>query len=255
MKHILTCLLILLPLSAHADFDRNRKLETERFIIALNACAEDKEVECAAQFFEACGERQNWTTVGMQICSAAQHAHWQSEMELVWRQIERRSGGKFRDHMLDAQKTWNAWRDARCHAYRFFEGTMFRPVATDCWAETTFDRLQDLRTILDAGPLASEPILMDLDCDSVADEVMSLPVEDNQISIIYYPGTRDERMLAVQIPVADNRQDALCSRWLDLEKVVTDGKKCPILRIDDGFCDAMFVSRDTATNQWLIDRN
>jgi uncharacterized protein YecT (DUF1311 family) len=84
------------------------------------------------------------TTVDMVTCAGHEYDAWTRQMEQA---LERLRAGEPAARIASietAQAAWTPWRDARCAIYTTFEGSLFRPLAVRCLADTTADRVVDL---------------------------------------------------------------------------------------------------------------
>lgn len=123
--------------------------EIEKLAAALDACEPGQEAACEQGWFERCAEASGWTTQAMVVCSGHAVDYWDRALNRVYGEVMDRAPSELRGAVRDAQRAWITWRDARCGAYRFFEGTLWRPVAVGCVSETTRRRVGDLEEIRD----------------------------------------------------------------------------------------------------------
>lgn len=119
---------------------------------ALTACASDADAQtaCAARFFEHCAARRGDTTVAMVACQSALAAYWDEELNRVYQTLIKRREGAFTDAVRQTQRAWIGWRDQRCQPWANLDGSMYRIMAADCYAETVHERVKDLQDLLDA---------------------------------------------------------------------------------------------------------
>lgn len=254
MRCLIPFLALILPLPAFADFEADRATESRVFADLMRACAIENEQACALTFFDECSERHGWTTVAMVLCSAARNVHWTGEADALLQDILPRTSGAFRDHVEAMAAAREAWRDHECRTYGFFEGTMWGPVASDCAAEASYRWFALLRDIRDSAPLAEVHDGIDLDCDGRADRVLAQQPDRAQIRIDILPGGVGPAEEIISLPVDSSSQLGLCDRFVELETVaVPDG--CPKLRISDGMCDSVYLQRDRAAGNWIVERN
>ncbi|MFW5681093.1 MAG: lysozyme inhibitor LprI family protein [Pseudomonadota bacterium] len=99
---------------------------------------------CFGQVTQSCLVNTELTTVDMVTCAGHEYDAW---TQLMDRALERLRAGEpaARIASIDAaQAAWTPWRDSRCAIYTTFEGSLFRPLAVRCLADTTADRVVDL---------------------------------------------------------------------------------------------------------------
>ena len=264
------------PDQVRADQSYENRVKQEMDILAqvIQACVPEGRKACAYGFIEACSARGKWTTVAMVLCNGVAHDHWDREMNRVYRDLMKRARGELRTSIRDAQRSWIAYRDDRCGIYRHFEGSMWRPVAVSCRAETTFARLRDLDGIRDSGPIAAasasddpaitwrtaQSLALDMNCDGVVDKVVfgvdSRPnIRRGAVGWIDGREADAPTRLVVSVPIDDETQFALCHDSVTLEKSAKNAGACPVLRVDDGRCDTLYLWRDTTADKWVLDRN
>ncbi len=272
---MLFCLILLVAagtkVQAEELFADGVATEAKRLGAIMATCKKAEARKCADQFAEACSERRKWTTVAMMLCHGAVTRYWDGQLNKVYKQVLARAGGKFKKAVRDAQRKWVAYRDARCGTYQYFEGTMWRPVMAGCFADMTRERAGDLEDIRDVGPLKPAPstkppnviwntdttIFMDINCDGIKDQAifgLSGKDETQKAAIGWVDGKTIGLgpQFIFAVPVGGITQYALCGTDVDLQ--VLPGA-CPVLRVDDGRCDALFVYRDRKHADWVLERN
>ncbi len=99
---------------------------------------------CFGQVTQHCLVATDLTTRDMVTCTGEEYAAWTALMDAA---LERLRDGEpeARVEVVDrAQAAWAPWRDARCAIYTTYDGSLFRPLAVRCLADTTADRVVDL---------------------------------------------------------------------------------------------------------------
>jgi len=123
------------------------QVQTE--ISRCTAGGESQEV-CAKQVAERCSEQGNYTTVAVVDCESAMARYWDRELNRVYSLLMDRIDGPLKDSVRQAQRTWIKWRDQRCNAWGYMDGTMYRMVGAGCFTETVRQRVADLNELLEA---------------------------------------------------------------------------------------------------------
>ncbi|MEQ9327586.1 MAG: hypothetical protein RJQ21_09845 [Rhodospirillales bacterium] len=254
MRCLTLFLALILPLPALADFEADRATEAARFAEEMQHCGAEDEEACSASFYNACGDRHDWTTVAMMLCAAAQNDYWTRKADEYWRDILPRASGDFRRHLEELASARESWRALECSTYGYFDGTMWRPVASSCAADSSRRWLVLLRETWEAGPLAAIPDEIDLDCDGTPDKVFARPPEKGQIRIDFMPGGTAPVETIITLDIDSTKQIALCGEFVELETVTPPGA-CQKLRISDGMCDSVYLQRDKNAGQWIVQRN
>jgi hypothetical protein len=254
MRYLVLILTLTFTSPALADFEADRATEAAAFTRVMRDCPIEEEADCARKFFDACSERHGWTTVAMVLCAAARHDHWSRAADTLWQDILPRTSGALREHLEALAAARETWRDRECATYGFFEGTMWRTVASDCAADASYRWFVLLRDISDAAPLAVVHDGIDLDCDGRADRVLAQQPDYSSIRIDIVPGGSGPTVPVITLPVDTDSQIALCGRFVELETLPGPGA-CPVLRISDGMCDAIYLHRDLAEGNWVVGRN
>jgi len=266
--------LLSVPVSAEESYQDGVKVETQRLGKIMEACKPAAKKTCADKFVETCSERRRWTTVAMMLCHEAAYRHWDSELNRVYKQVMGRAEGVFKKAVRDAQRKWLAYKDARCGVYGHFEGTMWRPVAVACAADMTLRRVGDLAEIRDVGPLkpaapAAPPniiwdtdttVFLDFNCDGAKDQAIfglsgKSKTQEGAVGWIDGKTTGLGPQFIFAVPVGGLTQYALCGTDVRLEVVTGEKGACPVLRVDDGKCDALFVHHDAKRGAWVLNRN
>jgi uncharacterized protein YecT (DUF1311 family) len=120
-------------------------------VVVLEGCAVDarrdraKEFACIGLHAVRCLARPgNDTTMAMARCWQDEAAAWDILLNRWWRE---RPQGPRGEALRDVQRSWIAWRDARCGYFDTFRqgGTMARIEAAQCMAEETALRAMELR--------------------------------------------------------------------------------------------------------------
>lgn len=99
------------------------------------------------------GAPENCTgsTLEMVDCLMAQHAHWDKELTIAYRQAMRDAPPAQKQKLRDAERAWIKYRDANCDYYAAGEGTIARINAAVCLRDMTKQRALELKTGA-AGP-------------------------------------------------------------------------------------------------------
>jgi hypothetical protein len=167
--------------------------------------------------------------------------------------------------LLDAQRSWLAFRDAECVNARDAArgGTMASILQISCLTDLTKKRARDLTAspnslVASSIPLAFEKagksILGSFKCD---DQLMEariglLPVSPPDKSTLRAQLVVGQH--ALTWPIGGNQQDAFCGADISLSIVAGKGN-CHAISVNDGLCDAFFVNWDDRTRKFLWSRN
>ncbi len=102
---------------------------------------------CFGQVSEFCLASSNGTTVDMVTCAERELAAWDDLLADSYAELQQ-SQPPARLAVVDrAQEVWTDWRNVRCGVYGTYEGSIYRPLAALCLAETTSQRVVDLWAI------------------------------------------------------------------------------------------------------------
>lgn len=102
---------------------------------------------CFGQVSELCLATKGGATEDMVVCAERELLAWEELLEVGYEAI-RSAGDEARiAYIDDSQKVWTDWRQARCGVYATFEGSVYRPLAVLCLAETTARRVVDFWAI------------------------------------------------------------------------------------------------------------
>lgn len=104
-------------------------------------------VTCFGQVSELCLAGTAGTTADMVGCANREFAAWSGLLERAYADVRATQPDARLAVVMRAQEAWIVWRDARCSVYTTFEGSLARPLATLCLAETTARRVSDLWSI------------------------------------------------------------------------------------------------------------
>ena len=99
---------------------------------------------CFGQVSEVCLAQSQGTTLDMVDCAGRETAAWQTLLDEALARLEESEPAPRVTAIRDAQVIWRDWRDARCTVYGTYEGSIYRPLAGICRAETTSRRVVDL---------------------------------------------------------------------------------------------------------------
>jgi len=249
--------------------------EYANLLAKMAECREEPEL-CEDAFREACQERWNWTTHAMVMCEVQIHRYLDDQMDVVFRRVmaaAQSRNANLHAHIRSEQRAWLSYRDLRCGTYPYFQGTIWRVVTASCYVEMTRTRIEDLKEVETGADLASEPLLdwdyraavrIDLDCDGDEDQVVPgirMDALGGGVTIgILDSDSEQEPDPIWDLPVDSALQSGICAVPVALKplqgKVSGDGESsCPILRIDDGQCDAVFLSRRSPDGSYSVSRN
>ncbi len=99
---------------------------------------------CFGQVTQHCLVATELTTRDMVTCAGEEYAAWTDLMNAALERL-REGEPEARVAVIEqAQELWAPWRDARCAIYTTYDGSLFRPLAVRCLADTTADRVVDL---------------------------------------------------------------------------------------------------------------
>ncbi|SMF62333.1 hypothetical protein SAMN06265365_1226 [Tistlia consotensis] len=125
-----------------------------------------------------------------------------------------------------------------------------RPADRSWQAAQTLARLQADSPQL--AWLAGSLVAAEAGCDGATDRwVLGLDDGQEPPEISLFAAASGERI--GPFPVDSERQDGLCG--IDATLSVETGQRCPVLKIDDGRCDALRISRDPDQLRWTVERN
>lgn len=166
--------------------------------------------------------------------------------------------------LRDAQRAWIKFRDAECAYDRDIArgGTMAPLLQLGCLTQMTRERTNAL--------LSSFPPLRDVDrliywlpgrhaegvhqCDQILPAKVGLSalhhVEDDKIRLYAHIKIGEE---AIDVPIQDAEQESLCGTDISLSTFDWD-EGCALLRVDDGLCDALFVTWDVERRSFFWNR-
>lgn len=140
-RSLLACLL-LIPATAPATEDNLAFLEA--CITAAGGASRSAADTCFGQVTQRCLVATQLTTPDLVSCTTEEYAAWNALMDTTLARLEEGEPPERMTVIQRAQELWTPWRDARCAIYTTYEGSLFRPLAVRCLADTTANRVVDL---------------------------------------------------------------------------------------------------------------
>lgn len=165
--------------------------------------------------------------------------------------------------LQDSQRAWIAFRDAECAriADSARGGSLAGVLRTSCLQYLTAGRARELldsagaeTTHLPAFERPDAVSIGDFDCDGAPDlaTLALVPLAPPSKSLLMARLTIGD--WSVNFPIGGDDQEALCTGEVLMSVVPSFAdRSCPMVRIDDGACDGMFVTWDAQANgfQWF----
>ncbi|TVQ31642.1 MAG: DUF1311 domain-containing protein [Geminicoccaceae bacterium] len=137
-------LTLTLPASAAPAAGNDYTAFLEACIAAAGGPGRSAATTCFGQVTQSCLVATDLTTRDMVDCAGEELTAWDDLMAAALTRL-RIAEPQARIEVIErAQERWALWRDARCAIYATFEGSLFRPLAVRCLADTTADRVVDL---------------------------------------------------------------------------------------------------------------
>lgn len=219
------------------------------------AFAESPPAECTTQA----------TTVEMVICSDWHLTQADALLNQTYGELQSDMDDAGNVLLRDAQRAWITFRDAECSrvADSARGGTLSRILEVSCRQYFTAVRA---RQLVDSKGLESAPFpaferpdstsIGDFDCDGDPDlAILALvPLAPPNTELLSARLTIGE--WTGRFPVGGNGADSLCTGEVLMSMVPSfDNPSCPMVRIDDGACDAMFVIWNDAAKDFEWFRN
>ena len=170
--------------------------------------------------------------------------------------------------LRNAQRAWIKFRDEEC---RWTEdgsrgGAMASMLGLGCQTILTERRIKDLNGAIrtqitgknEADGLfwkSGPPLFETFDCENQLEARLALvPGYDNEAAQHTLAARIKIGNHSLDIPVGGNNENAFCSAEIAIS--VTDSTSaCPVLRVDDGKCDAFFISWDKQKRSFRWQRN
>ncbi len=164
-----------------------------------------------------------------------------------------------------AQRAWIEFRDAECLAARDEGrgGTIAPLLEISCLESMTLARTAALQNQENAMIQSDDDVIW-LDAQNVNapfDCTTSKKARVGLVPVYLYDTGKAAINARVQIDIysldfaiGGNRQNALCGPNVTLN-IVDNKDSCPSLRLDDGLCDAFFISWDKNKKMYIWDRN
>jgi uncharacterized protein YecT (DUF1311 family) len=140
----LVLVLLLLAMAvgpARADDDREY---LQACLAAAGGQTAAARTTCFGQVSEVCLAQSQGTTEDMVDCAGREAAAWQTLLDESLARLEAGEPEARVAVIREAQASWRDWREARCAVYGTYEGSIYRPLAGLCRAETTSRRVVDL---------------------------------------------------------------------------------------------------------------
>lgn len=167
--------------------------------------------------------------------------------------------------LRDAQRAWITFRDAECArvADSARGGTLSGILEISCRQYFTAVRARQLENSkgLDSAPFPAferpdSTAIGDFDCDGDPDlaALALVPLSPPNAELLSARLTIGEWI--GRFPIGGDGQNALCTGEVVMSMVPSFGNpSCPMVRIDDGACDAMFVVWNSAIKDFEWFRN
>lgn len=125
---------------------------TLSFILALNACGQEKEKSIDQQLKTCLDIEQNQTTAGMIECTNRAQEQWDKELNKNYSLLIGKLSADEKEKLKVAQRNWIAYRDKEIEfartMYINMQGTMWRVVLADRQMELTKQRALELKVYL-----------------------------------------------------------------------------------------------------------
>jgi len=101
--------------------------------------------DCIGAASNVCQE-DDPSTHGIVACSGREQSWWDQQLNFYYAELKSGLPPDVFDSLRTAQRSWIAYRDARCdYEYRLWgEGTMRQIIGAYCWMEMTAERAIDL---------------------------------------------------------------------------------------------------------------
>lgn len=148
MRAIVLAVVLLAAVAPATVGSRARADDDREYLAACLAAAGGRtaaaRTTCFGQVSEVCLAQSAGTTADMVDCAGRELAAWQTFLDEALAGLRESAPPARLAVVEDAQPIWRDWREARCAVYGTFEGTIYRPLAGLCRAETTSRRVVDL---------------------------------------------------------------------------------------------------------------
>ncbi len=101
--------------------------------------------------YDRCIDSTNGGDYALRECEAAELKRQEAAMTAVLADLNKRVSPLSKGFLVNAQRTWTAYRKEQCSYEAAFEagGTMAELLADSCWTRMTYDRATQLRHFLD----------------------------------------------------------------------------------------------------------
>ncbi len=206
------------------------------------------------------------TTVEMVQC-----ADWHYKQADLWLNQVYKNQSKYKDApakklLRDAQRAWIKFRDAECQSQRDAGrgGTIAPLFEIGCLTSMTENRARALSEPQGLEGKVSVPMLEKRGSSVLGDFQCDGEIRDAHIGLVAVSLPDDKFVRArleignesLEWPIGGDRQDAFCGADLTLSAMPhPENPLCPALRVDDGMCDAFFVSWDASKKAFAWTRN
>lgn len=205
------------------------------------------------------------TTAEMVTCADQEFQQADQQLNTAYQALRQDLDGPAKALLKSAQLSWIKFRDNHCRFERDKArgGTIAPLMEIGCLTTLTQHRTIQLQAgdpMLDESASqtiwhAGQTVTGAFDCkEKVEAKVGLLPIYN-------YDQGRSELQVHVQIgfyslffPIQHNRQEGLCGPNVTISQIDMD-KQCPVLRLDDGLCDAFFISWDETQKYYTWERN
>ena len=137
---VVATLLLLAPPAAA----REQATFLEACITAAGGPGRAAATTCFGQVTQHCLVATELTTRDMVNCAGEEYQAWTELMDAALGRLRDGEPAERIAVIDQAQEFWAPWRDARCGIYTTYDGSLFRPLAVRCLADTTADRVVDL---------------------------------------------------------------------------------------------------------------
>jgi uncharacterized protein YecT (DUF1311 family) len=220
-----------------------------------SALADSPPPECASQA----------TTVEMLTCSDWHRTQADALLNQTYAELRADLDETGKTLLLDAQRAWIAFRDAECTrvADAARDGTLSGVLQVACQQYLTAERarqLEDSKSMemahLPAFERVDSTAIGDFDCDGKPDlaTLALVPLAPPSETLLTARLTIGE--WSVRFPIGGDGQDSLCTGEVLMTVLPSFADaSCPMVRIDDGACDSMFVMWDPPTKDFQWFRN
>ncbi len=193
------------------------------------------------------------TTMDMVACADKRYQAADARLNAVYKKSLQDSDAEGAKILRESQRGWISFRDAECLRYRDMArgGTMAPLLQIGCLADMTENRsveLENTTEMLASQPdgifwQSSAPIVARFDCKNWMRARLGLlpgtgKSGEPELSVRVEVGTAH-----IDLPVNPDGQIAVCKPTVTLSVEESKGS-CPRLKLEDGACDAIYLSWD-----------